>query len=161
MTTEWTGPYRGLCRVTGITATITLKTRIECEAGCNTARENWCCFGMINCGGDTMRRHCLDAYNTCVGKCPPSSYAGGTVVAKPYKSLDGGSDRSEFYLNSIGGGVSNSSQNWGWHPSSKTLGGSLKQQDSITFCEELFSCLVWKYGVCVLLLHISFKVICV
>ena len=100
MTTEWTGPYRGLCRVTGITATITLKTRIECEAGCNTARENWCCFGMINCGGDTMRRHCLDAYNTCVGKCPPSSYAGGTVVAKPYKSLDGGSDRSEFYLNS-------------------------------------------------------------
>lgn len=96
MTKEWTGPYRGQCLVTGITATITLTTQVECKAVCRQKYD--ICCGTNRCVDHTLLNKCSDKYDTCLGKCPP---AGVTVDAKPYSY--GGTELSEFNLVAING----------------------------------------------------------
>jgi len=91
MTKEWTGPYRGGCSVTGITATITLTTQVECKAECR--KTYYICCGTNRDVDHSLLDKCGHEYDTCLGKCPS---AGVTVDAKPYSS--GGTDLSEFNL---------------------------------------------------------------
>ena len=89
---DWTAPYsRGGCLVTGVTATITLATQVECKAGCRKAYD--ICCGTNRCVDHILLNKCSDEYDTCLGKCPP---AGVTVVATPYSSS--GTEYSEFNL---------------------------------------------------------------
>ena len=89
---EWTGPYRGSCIVTGITATITLTTQVECKAVCRKAYDICC---ETNRDADhSLLDKCSHENDACLQKCPP---AGVTVNAKPYRP-SGGTELSEFNL---------------------------------------------------------------
>ena len=89
---DWTAPYsRGGCLVTGVTATITLTTQVECKAVCRKAYDICC---ETNRDADhSLLDKCSHENDACLQKCPP---AGVTVNAKPYSSS--GTEYSEFNL---------------------------------------------------------------